>query len=76
MIFFNWSMTANSAVHGWIWLNFELMRDYIVFLLPARMKKIQSDTRIFRGSDYCPDIALSEDKDIQGNNCFGITDGA
>ena len=37
------------------------------FLLPARMKKIQSETIIFRGSDYSPTIALSEDKDIQGH---------
>ena len=33
------------------------------------MKKIQSKTRIVRGSDYSPAIALSEDKDIHG----GIT---
>ena len=32
------------------------------------MKKIQSETRIVSGSDYCPAIALSEDKDIQGHS--------
>ena len=32
--------------------------------------KIQSETRIFRGSDYYPAIALSEEKYIQGHNCF------
>ena len=26
----NWSKAANSAVHGWIWPNFKLFRDYIV----------------------------------------------
>ena len=40
------------------------------FLLPARMEKFKSETRIFRGSNYCLTIALSEDKDIQGHNCF------
>ena len=34
------------------------------------MEKIKSETRIFRGSNYCLAIALSEDKDIQGQNCF------
>ena len=34
------------------------------------MKKIQSETRIVSGSDYCPAIALSEDKDLQGHNSF------
>ena len=38
------------------------------------MKKIQSETRIFRVSYYCPAIALSEDKDIQGHNCFKTDD--
>ena len=28
------------------------------------MEKIKSETRIFRGSNYCLAIALSEDKDI------------
>ena len=28
------------------------------------MKKIQSESRIFRGSDYSPAIELSENKDI------------
>ena len=60
-------MAANSAV----WPNFELIRDYIYFfLLPARMEKIKSETRIFRGSNYCLAIALSEDKDIQGITVF------
>ena len=30
--FINWSRAANSAVHGWIWPNFKLFRDYIVVL--------------------------------------------
>ena len=34
------------------------------------MKKIQSETRIFRGSDYSPAIELSEGKNIQEHNCF------
>ena len=33
-------------------------------------------TRIVRGSDYSPTIALSEDKDIQGHYYFLKTDGA
>ena len=42
---------------------------YTFFLLPARME-IKSETRIFIGSNYCLAIPLSEDKDIQGHNCF------
>ena len=34
------------------------------------MEKIKSETRIFRGSNYCLAIALSEDKDIQGHKYF------
>ena len=34
------------------------------------MEKIKSETRIFRGSNYILAIALSEDKDILGHNCF------
>ena len=34
------------------------------------MEKIKSETRIFRGSNYCLAIALSEDKDIQGITVF------
>ena len=34
-------MAAISAVHGWIWSNFELIQDLQFSLLPARMKKIQ-----------------------------------
>ena len=39
--FFRRSRAAISAVHGWIWLNFELIQDLQFSLLPARMKKIQ-----------------------------------
>ena len=31
------------------------------------MEKIKSETRIFRGSNYCLAIALSEDNDKQGH---------
>ena len=39
--FFRRSRAAISAVHGWIWSNFELIQDLQFSLLPARMKKIQ-----------------------------------
>ena len=31
--FLNWSRAANSAVHGWIRPNFNLIRNYIVVLV-------------------------------------------
>ena len=34
------------------------------------MEKIKSETRIFRGSNYCLTITLSEDKDIRGITVF------
>ena len=34
------------------------------------MEKIKSETRLFRGPNYCLAIALSEDKDIQGTTVF------
>ena len=34
---------------------------------PSKPKRVITKTRIFRGSDYSPTIALSEDKDIQGH---------
>ena len=34
--FFSWSRAANSAVHGWIWQNFKLIRDYIVVLVTCK----------------------------------------
>ena len=40
--FFNWSRAANSKVHGRIQPNFKLIPDYLLSLLPAIMKKIQS----------------------------------
>ena len=35
-IFFRRSMAANSAVHGRIWPNFELIRDFIVVLVTCK----------------------------------------
>ena len=49
---------------------FNSFKTIYFFLLPARMEKIKSETRIFRGSNYCLAIALSEDKNIQGHNWF------
>ena len=40
-LFFRWSRAAISAVHGWIWSNFELIQDLQFSLLPAKKKKIQ-----------------------------------
>ena len=34
--FFNWSRAANSAVHGWILMNFKLIPDYIVVLVTCK----------------------------------------
>ena len=35
------TVKGSSAVHNWIWSNFELIQDLQFSLLPARMKKIQ-----------------------------------
>ena len=40
-LFFQTVKGSISAVHGWIWSNFELIQDLQFSLLPARMKKIQ-----------------------------------
>ena len=37
--FLNWSRAANSAVHGWIRLNFKLVKDYIVVLVTRKNKE-------------------------------------
>ena len=46
--FFRRSSEANSAVHGWIWMKFELIRDFMVVLFickneedPIKMKALE-----------------------------------
>ena len=73
---FDWQLTPQSVVRSG-----QISNSYLTiyfFLLPARMEKIKSETRIFRGSNYCLAIAtwLAIDKHIQGHNCFCKTDGA
>ena len=34
--FLKWSRAANSPVHGWIWPNFKLIRDYLVVLVTCK----------------------------------------
>ena len=38
-------MAANSAVHGWIWSNFELVRDFMVVLVTC--KNEEDGARVF-----------------------------
>ena len=33
---FNWSSAPNSSVHSWIWLNFDLIRNFIVVLVTCK----------------------------------------
>ena len=48
-IFFRYSRAANSAVHVWIWLKFEHIRDVMVVIVPCKNEDGPSkndDTRV------------------------------
>ena len=48
--FFRPSRAANSAVHGWIWTNFELIQDFTVVLVTCKNEEdpIKNEcTRVF-----------------------------
>ena len=38
--FFKRSRAANSTLHGWIWLNFELIRDFMVVLITCKNEEV------------------------------------
>ena len=55
-------MAANSAVHGRIWLNFELVRDFMVVLLTC---KNEEDPIKNRGARVVPTLYINF-SDVQG----------
>ena len=44
---------VNSTVWGWIYFKFKLIQAFMVVLVPARMKKIQSKLKALKWSQQC-----------------------
>ena len=74
--FLNWSRAANSAVHGWIQLNFKLIRDYIVVLVTCKNEEdpIKNEgarmltSLLFDFSDTQGQLALKSVVESRGNS--------
>ena len=69
-IFFRRSRAANSVVLGRIWLKFELVRDIMVVLVTASMKKIQIKNWVGECRDVTPTKLQSQMKKETISNAY------